>query len=329
MTRTTRPRPATGRTANRRAGFTLVELLVVIAIVAILLAITGVALQKTVDGQKIRTSREQVYKLQQSLDIEIERVNKGCAKDQQNKAISPKVVEYCEGDMNRALAVWTAMKLRQQFPDTFAEATSPSYITMTATGTLALRTGSVPNGESQQYALNPLATFAGVQALTSTVLRTPLSPANAEESGALLYIILTQKSVGGAEAMAVSGDELGQQRKAASGLNTFADAYGNSIGFCRWYGCNTGEDEVQQAEYAGGVNVFNAANRDPLDPRNLVLGWADGTKLGQMNPSPWFFNGRNRLATVYSLGRVLADPTDDLMGYRLRRFGTTGRTTQP
>ena len=44
-------RPGTGR----RKAFTLIELLVVLAIIGIMLAILGVALQKTVEGQKVRT----------------------------------------------------------------------------------------------------------------------------------------------------------------------------------------------------------------------------------------------------------------------------------
>jgi len=311
-----------------RRGITLVEILVVVAIIVILMAITGAALQKTAESSRNRVSKEQCYKLQQSLDIEYERIVKGCAKDQQSRTIDQSIVDFCEGDMNRALSVWTAMKLRQQFPENFAEALSPAYITQTAGG-LALRIDGVPSGETQLFQLKPLATFTDVVGLSGGQPH--------EQSGALLYIILTRKSVGGAGAMDAAGDDLSQQIAVpfatSSGgtkeLKAFKDGWKKPVGFRRWYGANAGEDEVQNSPYIGSGSPANAANRDPLDPRNLVLGWNDPNKPGQLLAAELFFNnGRNRLATVYSVGKIDTDPSDDLMGFRLRQFGTTGGAQQ-
>lgn len=281
------------RRASGRSAFTLVEMLVVIGIIVTLIAITGVALQKTLENQKNRSSTDQLFKLQQSLDAEYEAVVRQCAQDQQNKKIPQLVVDYCEGDLNRALSVWTAMNLRKQFPESFTEATTPFSL--------------------GGYTLKPHAAFGEV----STASGVPAG----EESAVLLYIILAKKSVGGAGAMSASADDLtqGMQRQ-VSGKNTFADAWGNSVGFSRWYSGSTQDPDVQNPPYA----TSTSGNKDPLDTRSLVLNWVspDSTKDVNALRSALLFNGKNRLATVYTAGKNHAMPDDDdLLGYRLRKYG--------
>ncbi len=326
MTLTTRA-PAARPAPPARAGFTLIELLVVLAIIGIMLAILGVALQKTVEGQKVRTTKGELYKLQQSLDAEYDRVIKKCAEDQRSSTGLPQpIVAYAEGDPNRALAVWTALNLRRQFPETFAEALSPvSVVPLNGAVGFSLRAGPVPPGTV--YTLQRLETFPGE--LQGIAL--PGSYPSNEESGALLYIILAKKSVSGGGAMAGAADDLSAtaQRKAAFGgkeLPTFADQWTNTVGFRRWYGSQTGDlAEVQGTPY---VDAKNTGNIDPIDPRNLVFGWKlantqppqpNTTKIAEMRV--FGFTGANRLATVYSLGKLKTDPTDDIFGFRLRKFG--------
>lgn len=319
MPLTTSLRPATAR-----PGFTLVEMLMVVTIVTILLALTVVGLQKATDSQKNRTSREQVYKLQQSLDVEYQRVLEACRNDQGAQRIPQQVVAYCDNDANRALAVWTAMKLRQQFPDSFAEAVTPF-------------TG-IPG-----YSLTANQAFASVSGLGSAAA-TPAPDPN--EKAALLYLILATKSVSGGGAMASSADDLGLQMTVTIGnkpFKAFVDAWGRPVFFNRWFGTgvasNPAESDLQtNAEYYGSLNQFNAANKDPLDPRNLVIGWKDASgqtnpKLAQMAAGPpggLSFTGLNRTPTVYSLGKdpnpTAQDsehpgPADDIIGFRLRRAG--------
>ena len=330
MTLTTRA-PAARPAPPARAGFTLIELLVVLAIIGIMLAILGVALQKTVEGQKVRTTKGELYKLQQSLDAEYDRVIKKCAEDQRSSTGLPQpIVAYAEGDPNRALAIWTALNLRRQFPETFVEAQSAVFVTQNNTsGALAIRVAPVPAGETAVYTLQPLETFRGE--LQGIVLPGGY-PVN-EESGALLYVILAKKSVSGGGAMAGAADDLSAtaQRKAAFGgkeLPTFADQWINTVGFRRWYGSQTGDlAEVQAAPY---LDAKKTGNIDPIDPRNLVAGWtlpsppnaantANTRKRTEM--TTFGFTGANRMATVYSLGKLKTDPTDDIFGFRLRKFG--------
>jgi prepilin-type N-terminal cleavage/methylation domain-containing protein len=306
MTLTTSLRPATAR-----SGFTLVEIVVVLGIIVVLVAITGVAIQKTTETQKVRTSKDQVYKLQKALDTEVERVVQQGDTDARRQQIPQQVVDYCESDQNRPKAVWTAMQLRRQFPDSFAEALTPF-------------TG-IPG-----YQLNPQATFLGVAGV-GTAGGGAFTP---EEGAALLYLILATKSVSGGGAMAASADELGRQTTVTVGgkqFKAFADAWGRPVYFCRWFGSgylgHPLEAEVQQQQqYFGSVNQANPNNHDPLDTRNLVFGWANAPRRAQMSGSSvsglgLWFNGNNRTATVFSLGKNPADPSDDIMGYQSRRFG--------
>jgi hypothetical protein len=103
-------------------------------------------------------------------------------------------------------------------------------------------------------------------------------------------------------------------------LETFVDGWNNSVGFRRW----EKNQEIQSSPYTDA----NRANRDPLDPRNLVFGWADTNKggpTGAMTGTPFGFTGVNRMVTVYAPGKdEVTGTADDMWGYRLRQFGNTG-----
>ncbi len=334
MTRTTPLRTPTTRFGaparpRRRSGVNLIELLVVIAIIGILMALVAAALHKTAEGQNRKSTQDQVFKLQQALDMEYERIVAKCDADARNGGIPPELVNYCEGNMARAKAIWTAYQLRLNFPETFAEAA--------VTVPLTDSSGRVI------YVARQLSTFAPVQGLGTYTGASPFA-AN-EESGALLYIILTQRSVGGS-AMGNSGDDLTQasRRKVTftlggntKELETFSDFYRSTIGFNRWRQDPVGAGAPVELEAPPYVDARVASatprNTDPLDPQNLVFGWSDVYKRNLMNQPPpvsLLFNGRNRVANVYSLGSTKVDgagnptPLDDIVGYRLRQQGARG-----
>ncbi|MCS6866938.1 MAG: type II secretion system protein [Gemmataceae bacterium] len=287
-------KPMPKRGERPRTAMTLVELLVVLAIAATLVALTGAAVYKTAEVQKMRATKNQLFKLQQSLDAEYERIVKQCEADQLQGRVPPEVVAYCDNDRERIRSVWTAMKLRQHFPDSFAEATSGFQI------------GIPPN--TNIYTLQPLATFASLQGVPN--------PDPVTQSAVLLYIIVAEKSVSGGGAMASSADELGPTRAIALGnrnFRVFLDAYENPVGFQRW----RQTPDVQTPDYVDVKSNFH----DPLDPTGKISQWPDATKRSAMSTG-LRFNNLNRLATVFSTGKDRNFGTDDdLYGYVLRRHG--------
>lgn len=332
-----------------RSGVSLIEILVVLAIIGILLALTAAALQKTVETQNMRTSETQVFKLQQALDGEYERVVTECARQAANDQIPPQIVNgVCEGDKARAKALWTAIQLRLNFPDSFAEVRMLPLNIQDKNGT-------------NVYQVQRPATFAGVPGGTATL-------SAEEESGALLYMILTKRSVSGGGAMATAAEDLTQasRRKVSVGgieLETFSDAFKQSVGFRRWEQTQTTTEnasmyndptnpsivagEVQKPPFVDATKTGAGVNRDPLDPQGAIKNWNLATndprypiKSGLYilpGPAPTtiktglYFNGLNRMANVYSLGRskykpatTVFTPDDDILGFRLRKPGERG-----
>lgn len=344
MTRTTRLR-LVARAAGRRPGVTLIELLVVIAIIGILIALTSAALQKTVERQKVRSSESAVFKLQQALDSEYERVVQRCAKEVEQQQIPQEVMNVCDRDEARAKAVWTAFQLRLNFPTTFDEANT--------TLTIVDSTGAARFTKTRPATFNPVAGIPSDRnpPLTGALVRPH------EESGALLYLILSTRSVSGGGAMATSADDLTQaaRKKVVFGtganakeFEAFSDAFQNSIGYERWakqwpppsITPAAATDEIQRDPYVDVQKVVRSPNGtvtvgnvDPLDPQGKVLGWQlTGTNdRRQLIKTGLEFDGKNRLITVYSFGRSIKNPAgtaytpeDDILGYRLRRQGEKG-----
>lgn len=299
----------TGTKTKRRAGFSLIELLVVLAIIGVIAALAGVALFGTSESQRRNSTDQALDKLQKALDAEYQNVLSRATNDGSNNAIPPAVVTYADG-VQRAKSLWAAANLRRNFPDTFAEAGAAVTV--------------VPNPNVTLAALTP---FTGLASAGNPH----------EESAALLYIILTQKSNSGGGSTAGSGDELGPTHDVTLNgrpFKTFIDPWGNSIGFVRW---ETGAEAVNRRVAGVGGNF------DPLDTSNLVSGWTDTTKRTWVAGSGLFNAGRlvngtpngnwpngapplNRLASVYSPGKDKAVGTaDDQLGIRLKQLGAKGK----
>jgi prepilin-type N-terminal cleavage/methylation domain-containing protein len=316
MTRATRT-PA-------RSGMTLIEILVVLSIIAVLLALSGAGLQKTRISAQFSRTNESVNKLQKSLVAELERVNDNAraAAERRDPPNYDVILNYCDGEQRRARSLYVAMEQRRYFPQTFVEATTPTYIVQSrTTGALGLRVGGYNAAtESPVYAHPVSATFADVRGLTA---------ANAtDESGVLLYIIIQSQSVAGGGAMVSAGDDLSSALKVEVQLNganrpgatlmAFKDGFDRPIGFRRW---DNGA-EAQDSTYVDAKTNF----KDPLDPEGYVSNWNSAKRTEAQSQLQFLPVGpnQNRITTVYSLGKDLADPKDDVIGFRTHRAGKKG-----
>ena len=307
------------RARRASAGFTLIELLVVITVIAILLSLTGVAYQKAVEGQRNRSTDDLGNRLQPALEAEYDAVVQQAAKDIRNNTVQQpqysQVLTYCDNDPDRARAVWTAAKLRQHFPETFAEAKSPVLI--------------YPGGPT----LPALSTFLGPD------LSSLSSGGTIPDSAALLYIILAKKSAGGSGGFQADDVTNGMQMDVAytgGSARVFRDGWGNPVAFKRWVMLEN-NNEVQSQPYVDAkldTLINPSANRDTLDTANKVFTWKQANRTAdpraaQMAAAPYLFNGQNRIITVWSPGKdTVFDPNlanDDLAGYRLRRLGNKGK----
>lgn len=308
--------------APDRRGFTLIELLVVISIIGVLSALLVAGAMKFKDASVTHSTDALVTRHQRALQEDYSAVVQKCQKEGPPAG----VLAFCGGNEDLARAVHTAATLKINFPESFAEATTP----------IALGT---------YYTYNPKNTFASVNGASAT----PQLP----ESSVLLYLIIKERSTAGG-----TGDDSGspgEQRTGtlnkASGtvsVTVFIDPYGSPLVFQRW-ARNT---ELDGAPFVPATvlsqdvtKATTGVSPDPLDPKNKVTHWVSNGNPTQAsidalrtlllfgnqtpaNPTPKTLP-RNRVPTVNSFGKNKNDDgaalgSDDRVGYRLARFGAKG-----
>lgn len=312
------PRPPARRP---RAGFTLIELLVVISIMALLSALVAAGIGKVRNAQMSNATDMTLTKLQQALNAQWEEAAKA-ARDLRDN-VPTDLVTICGGDKERARSVYAYMRLKQQLPQTFAEAQANVTVT-----------GDDGSGNTLSYSLPKLKTYATVPAggggLTAD-----------QQAAVLLFMALANKGTLPEEVTQGAQTQIGT-------FTAFRDAWGTPISFVRFFGSDPVVAEIQAPPYA----KVGSVTRDPFDPApapnmgkgrleaNIPPLWATNkpTVLNGLNAnlpavadSPWrvAFDGGNKVVTVISAG---ADKTfqnnpgdsDDSYGFRVLRQGNKG-----
>lgn len=328
-----------------RAGFTLIELLIVIAILALLAALVAAGIGRVRDGQQSRVTDQTLTKLQLALDHQWKAICDQCRDDRRSYTQTVKHPEFvkmvaiCDGDVDRAEGLWMYLNLRRSLPQSFAEARTPIVL------------GPV-NG--QTVVLPASTAFKEVQSATTNAV----AGDEFTESAALLYIILRQGGRG-------TNFEIGDATQGAQTsiefvsppavnppqrltLPALKDSWGVPIAFRRFFQA----PELDRTPYVrAGLTIT-----DPLDPVGRLKNWpnptarAEAVKAVFRTPAPpsgsaTDFDGRNKIATVFSAGpdsRSLPDnqktaafsngvtageettSEDNAYGYRLTRQGNKG-----
>jgi prepilin-type N-terminal cleavage/methylation domain-containing protein len=305
---------------RRPAGFTLIELLVVIGILAALAAIGTGAYFRVRTSSMVKASEDTVAKagsgFMQIWSAELDNARDAYAGKSgfaQYAAQVDAMRNIAGGDVDRAKALWTYLWMRNAFPQTIAEATAATTMTVNVGGTNYTAT------------LPARPTFNGMTAGTMT---------NPEQAAVLLYRILTQK---GSRGQTYNEEAIGTLSVVLPGTTyrVFTDPFGHPITYVRWSSGNQGD--LNTAEYLKGNNASN----DPFDPtgRLLAASWTVAAQRTAAAAALGFadFANTNWQPTLLSrgaardYGTLLATatglvpiPDGMITGYKLRRQGNRG-----
>jgi prepilin-type N-terminal cleavage/methylation domain-containing protein len=107
---------------RHRAAFTIIEMIVVMSIIATLIALLAAAAVRVMAGQQAAatdsTLEKVITELEKQWTVVIQQANK--------EAPPPAVITLAGGDEHRARVIWIKLRLKQEFPTTYAEARNPA-----------------------------------------------------------------------------------------------------------------------------------------------------------------------------------------------------------
>jgi prepilin-type N-terminal cleavage/methylation domain-containing protein len=240
----TNTRCAPRTTGRRRSGFTITEMLVVIAILGVLASLSAAAYFRWLDSTKQTTTETTMQQVYPILEDQIKAVLKAA----ETEAIPNSVFAMAGNHPVRARIIWKKLRLKQEFPVTYTEATAP-YLAAAAIYNLPA---------------------ADLPAKSVYVRALPAAAASTVDSSALLLLALQQKR-GGLRLEPDSMTSVSVADINGYGVKEILDAWGNPLAFYRW---PTGNAELQGKNPApAGAKAARYA--DPLDPEGLLLsqGW--------------------------------------------------------
>jgi prepilin-type N-terminal cleavage/methylation domain-containing protein len=338
---------------RQRGGFSLIEILVVLAIIGVLIGLSMAAVMRVRTAQMVRSSSDTVEKVQLALDTQYKAIIAQAAKDIDGQAQDAQaILDYFNrvgGDRDAAASLLAYCRIRQSFPQTFAEVQLP----VTVVNGVSYQGFTLPNINAFFPVKSQFLPYANAATAPSTNLT------EAQQSAALLYAAVAGTGAGGstfASDDATASAQMDFQPSGAIKIHVYKDAWNQPIGFCR-FGTNT---ELQGAPY---VNT-RATYQDPLDSSGKLFTWATtaATKAQANTIATYLFVtspvdpanatnfvqqnlvtgaaqfSTNRRPVVYSTGynrtyeslnmapvkNTGYPSSDDILGYRLTQLGQKG-----
>jgi prepilin-type N-terminal cleavage/methylation domain-containing protein len=219
---------------DRRAGFTLVEMLVVISIIGVLVSLSAAGYFVWLGNQSQDTTETTMRQVFQVLNRQF----KAVIDKADQETIPASVLSMAGGDVRRGRVIWKKLRLKQEFPISYAEARNPWQ------------------AANPTYNLTPATDLPGnpvyIRALQGAV------PGPGESSACLLLAL--SRNRGGVR---LSADDLPNTAVTdtnGDGVKEIVDAWAKPMAFFRW---PTGNAEL--------TNLNTAKFADPLDPEGLLL----------------------------------------------------------
>jgi prepilin-type N-terminal cleavage/methylation domain-containing protein len=323
-----------------RHGFTLIELLVVIAIIVILVGLAAGAFFKIEQSQNQKRTEATIKKVATGFqsqwnsvidDVKNEIKNGYPPLVAQSTSYPTNLLTLAGGDRDRANALYMKMRLRQEFPQSFSEATTAVTIA-----------GFLPGSSTSSVSISlPAKPFYTQSLATQPADPNSKIPAPVWKSAVCLYLALTESRRGAA----FNADDIGAGSWAtapSSSLKYFVDSWGYPIAFERWPSPSSPwatpnlpvtmlENELFKAPYASPVSSSAPNNKDNQDPLTRLYGssgWPALTGTTANNSAPVVlhtFDGYNRSPVIYSAGpnKTYGD-ADDICSFRLLIEGRAG-----
>jgi prepilin-type N-terminal cleavage/methylation domain-containing protein len=310
------------------AGFTLVELMVVLTIIGILMALVSAAVYRVLESQKDANSQNTVAKTSDALQkhwialIKIAQkenippavTNPGGAGPQlglANMALgdlsaAPRSSAEMDRAQKRMRLLWIKLRLQQEFPLTFSEATNPTPIPPQ----LVAGTGGVPF-------INPVNLVGTNLAPKPSYVRAIAGAGPGHnETSAMLHMLL-QQSRGGYTFKVDEALASTEIRQYPDGLNEIADAWGSSIVFFRWPTAWPDLNSVAPTSILALPPAIGQRQYDPTDPEGL-LSAAVTTPAGLV---PWY----NSVGGQAFQALCHAVPSGNYMTPVVMSYGRNGR----
>jgi prepilin-type N-terminal cleavage/methylation domain-containing protein len=128
-----------------RRGFTILEMLVVCAIILILVALVVAGSMRMAEAANRRNTNRTVMKLSLVLRGHWDAV----VSQAQTESIPSNVLAMAGNNSARARVIYVKLRLRQEFPTSFAEALNPAPLPPLPTYQTALATAPVPSADIQ------------------------------------------------------------------------------------------------------------------------------------------------------------------------------------
>ena len=328
-----------------RAGFTLIELLVVVAILAVLSAIGVGAFFRVRASSEIKANETTVAKMTTGLNKAWSAGRDSAEKEFKDNTYSAQIATITTiagGDRDRAKALWMYFRMKNEFPQTFAEAKAATTFAVTVGGTVYSTNSTVV---LPTLFLPAKRTYLANTALNTAVVPAPVAPVTAadqvaDQAAILLYILITEKgSRGEMFADEAAGALTGKVTIGSNEFKVFTDTYGKPLTYARY--ATNGEITTPPFTKTG------VTSQDPFDPLNkLGAPWTIPGNATQATPAVvaaglgltgfgvnWLpsiicsgpnknFDGLN-VAPTSGLVTIPTD-TDNILGYRLRREGERG-----